>query len=83
MEQLIILGVMVQEREKMALRLQDIFSKYGCCIKTRLGLNEIDIPEAANAGLIILELMGDQQECLRLENEIHALEGVKVRKMSF
>ncbi|TVQ14217.1 MAG: hypothetical protein EA361_08485 [Bacteroidetes bacterium] len=83
MEQLVILGLMIQEKEKLALKLQNIFSKYGCCIKTRLGLNELDIPETGSAGLILLELMGDREECLRLENEILALEGVKVRKMTF
>ncbi len=83
MEQLVILGVLVQEREKHALTLQNIFSKYGCCIKTRLGLNELDIPDTGSAGLILLELMGDREECLRLENEILALDDVKVRKMSF
>jgi hypothetical protein len=83
MEQLTILGVLVNEREKIALILQDIFSKYGCCIKTRLGLNELDIPDTGSAGLIILELMGDREECLRLENEILSLDGVKVRKMTF
>jgi len=83
MEQLTILGVLVNEREKLAITLQDIFSKYGCCIKTRLGLNELDIPDTGSAGLIILELMGDREECLRLENEILTLDGVKVRKMTF
>ncbi len=83
MEQLKILGLMVLEREKLASQIQDIFTKYGCSIKTRLGLNELDIPEVGNAGLIILELMGDKEECLRLENELQALEGVKVRTMTF
>jgi hypothetical protein len=83
MERLKILGIMVQEKEKLALQLQRIFTKYGCSIKTRLGLNELDIPEVGNAGLIILELMGDEEECQRLENELQVLEGVTVRKMTF
>ncbi len=83
MDQLTILGVLVLDRDKNPLLLQDIFSKYGCCIKTRLGLNELDIPHKGSAGLIILELMGDREECLRLENEILNLEGVEVRKMLF
>jgi hypothetical protein len=83
MEKLKILGILVVEREKLALQLQDIFTKYGCNIKTRLGLNELDIPEIGSAGLIILELMGDEQESLRLENELLALDGVTVRKMEF
>lgn len=83
MDQLTILGILVLDRENNPLRLQDIFSKYGCCIKTRLGLNELDIPDKGSAGLIILELMGDKEECLRLENEILNLDGVEVRKMLF
>lgn len=83
MEQLVILGLMVKHREKMATRMQGIFTKYGCSIKTRLGLNEIDIPGQGEAGLIILELMGDMEECMRLENELHTLDGVMVRKMIF
>jgi hypothetical protein len=83
MERLKILGIMVLEKEKLALQLQKIFTKYGCSIKTRLGLNELDIPEVGSAGLIILELMGDEEECQRLENELQVLEGVTVRKMTF
>jgi hypothetical protein len=83
MEQLIILGVLVNDRDNLPVKLQDIFSKFGCCIKTRIGLNELDIPGKGSAGLIILELMGDVSECIRLENEILALDGVEGRKMSF
>ena len=78
-----ILGLMVKEKEKHAVRLQEIFTKFGCSIKTRLGLNELDIPEAGDAGLIILELMGNMEECGRLENELHTIDGVEVRKMTF
>lgn len=83
MDQLVILGLMVKEKEKHATRLQEVFTKYGCSIKTRLGLNELDIPEAGDAGLIILELMGNMEECGRLENELHTIDGVEVRKMTF
>jgi hypothetical protein len=38
---------------------------------------------ARETGLVLLELVGDQQECLRLENELLALEGVEVQKMLF
>ncbi len=83
MDTLIILGVMVQQREKNALALQNIFSKYGCCIKTRIGLNEIELSDTNTAGLIILELMGEKDECERLENEILAFDNIKVQKMIF
>jgi hypothetical protein len=83
MDQLTILGLAVENKEHKAQELQDIFTKYGCTIKTRLGINEIDLPGKENAGLIILELMGDKEECLRLENNLHELDQVVVRKMIF
>ena len=78
-----ILGIYVSAREKAALQVQDILTKYGCSIKTRLGLHDTDDPYCGNCGLIILELTGDVNECLRLENELWAVEGVKIQKMVF
>jgi len=83
MERSIILGIKVMNKEKLASPLQDIFTKYGCCIKTRLGINQLETAETIDAGLIILELMGHEEECERLENELLTLETVIVRKMVF
>lgn len=83
MEQFIILGIKVMNKEKLAVPLQDIFTKYGCCIKTRLGINQPESAGTKDAGLIILELKGDIEECERLESELLALNGVVVRKMVF
>lgn len=83
MEKLRILGVLISGREKHVKSIQDIFTRYGCSIKTRIGLNEMDTLDAPGQGLIILELMGDPQEFVRLENDLLALDGVEVRKMIF
>lgn len=83
MSEIRILGVFVSERDKAAAKVQDILTKYGCSIKTRLGLHELELTNRESCGLIILELVGDVNECLRLENELWAIDGVKIQKMVF
>ena len=78
-----ILGILVEEKSQAAIKVQEILTKYGCSIRTRLGLNELDRQDCENCGLIILEMMGDVNESLRLENELWAVQGVKLQKMVF
>ena len=83
MKEVRILGVMINDPSKGADKIQNILTKYGCSIRTRLGLHDIDADYARETGLMLLELAGDMQECLRLENELLAIEGVEVQKMVF
>ncbi len=83
MKEVRVLGVMINDPSKGADRIQNILTKYGCIIRTRLGIHDIDKDYASDTGLMLLELVGDMQECLRLENELLALEGVDVQKMVF
>jgi hypothetical protein len=83
MKEVRVLGVMINDPSKGADRIQNILTKYGCTIRTRLGIHDIDEDYASDTGLMLLELVGDMQECLRLENELLALEGVDVQKMIF
>jgi hypothetical protein len=83
MSEIRVLGVMVKDPGRAALQVQQILTKYGCSIKTRLGLNELEQEECGGCGLILLELMGDVNECIRLENELLEVEDVRGRKMVF
>jgi hypothetical protein len=83
MKEVRILGVMINNPSKGADKIQNILSKYGCSIRTRLGMHDMDDEYAGDTGLMVLELIGDMQECLRLENELLSLEGVEVQKMVF
>jgi hypothetical protein len=83
MKEVRILGVMINDPSKGSDKIQSILTKYGCSIRTRLGMHDIDEEYARETGLMLLELTGDMEECLRLENELLELEGVEVRKMVF
>jgi hypothetical protein len=78
-----ILGVLVTQRENESENVQRILGKYGCSIKTRLGLHE-EIEGACNScGLIILELTGETSEMDKLEKELNSLESLQVNRMIF
>ncbi|MCW3788549.1 hypothetical protein [Plebeiibacterium sediminum] len=78
-----ILGVRIYDRIKEAGEVQQVLTKYGCSIKTRLGLHEVTDDFCSKSGLIILELFGDIQEQVKLEQELIIIDGVDVQKMLF
>ena len=76
-----ILGILVERNPGVILSVQKVLTSYGCNIRTRLGVNEIFFGEPA--GLIILELKGDEKQRLLLEKDLKALSQVHVRTMVF
>lgn len=83
MSKIRILGIKVNNKAQSAHKVQSILTRYGCSIKTRLGLNDPDESDPGTDGLIILELTGDTSEWLKLENELLALDNLEVSKMDF
>ena len=78
-----ILGLYISDRMKESQKVQSILTKFGCSIKTRLGLHEVTDDYCATSGIMILELTGDLTECQKLENELLRLEYVELKKMVF
>jgi hypothetical protein len=76
-----ILGLLVERNHDTIIAVQKILTMYGCYIRTRLGVNETFFGEPA--GLIILELTGDQKQRELLEKDLRSLRQVHVRKMLF
>lgn len=83
MDEIIILGIYIQERSKNALAVQNLLTKFGCSIKTRLGLHEVVDGFCSNSGLILIELTGDKTEMDNLEKELKKLSEVEIQKMVF
>lgn len=79
----LIVGVHVQDRVNQAGPLQDIFTRFGCNIKTRLGLHEVHDNFCAATGIIVLEMVGEEREIDGMISELGALDGVEARKMVF
>ncbi len=78
-----IIGIHISERINDAVKIQDILTKFGCSIKTRIGLHDVSDDYCSPCGLVILELTGDINECDRLEMELEKVKGVVIKKMTF
>lgn len=69
-------------RKLEAVKVQETLTKYGCLIKTRLGLHGGGEKECSDCGLVILELMGDEKEFKKLDTALKKIKGVKTKLVS-
>lgn len=70
--------IVTDNRKKTAFRMQEVFTKHGCIIQTRIGLHE-STKLCSDAALIILQLTGMKKEILQLKKELNKIKGVKAR----
>jgi len=82
MDNHLIFGVHITDRVAEAAEVQSLFTEYGSNIKTRLGLHEVE-GDSSPAGIILLEMYGDEAVCNELADKLNAIEGVEVQKMLF
>jgi hypothetical protein len=78
-----ILGIHITDRLREAVRVQGLLTEYGAHIKTRLGLHEIEPGGTSPQGLVILEVVGDDEVCQGLARRLSAFDGVEVQQMVF
>jgi hypothetical protein len=78
-----ILGIRISDRVKHAELIQPILAKFGCTIRTRLGLHDVTEEFSSPTGMMLLELTGDPAEYAKLESELLKVEGLEVKKMVF
>jgi len=78
-----ILGIHISDRVRDAQLIQPILTKFGCIIRTRLGLHDVTEEFSSPTGMILLELTGDPKEYVKLENELLKIDGLEVEKMVF
>jgi hypothetical protein len=82
MDKHIIVGVHVTNRLKKVPDVQRLLSEYGCNIKTRLGLHEVENVCSPN-GLLLLEMYGEDSVCFELADKLAAVDGIEVQRMVF
>lgn len=79
----IILGVHITGRVQHVPKVQDLFTEYGCSIKTRLGLHEASDKSCSPNGLILLEMAGPEGPIEELTGKLGGIQGVEVQRMVF
>jgi len=78
-----ILGILITDRQKEAGNVQQVLTRYGTSIKTRLGLHEVGDSNLSKEGLILLELTGVQKDMEQLQTELEQIEGAQTKNMVF
>ena len=78
-----VLGLLVTNRVVNATEVQKVLTECGCSIKTRIGLHEVDNNICSPAGLILLELFGDDKAYDEVEGKLKDIKGLQVQKMVF
>jgi len=83
MDKHIIMGIHITERVQHAVAVQDVLTRFGCSIRTRLGLHEADGTVCSPNGMILLELLDDEPQVQALREKLQAIAGVDVQTMVF
>lgn len=78
-----IMAIKIGARPAHAPRVQEILTKYGCNIKTRVGFHEVGEDNCSMDGLLILQLFGKDAEIQALHDELKKLEGVTPKFIEF
>lgn len=60
-----IIGIHLKDRSQEAVHLQEILTRYGCSIKTRIGLHDASEGQCAPGGIILLEVISKQEELIQ------------------
>ncbi len=79
----IIIGIHITDRVKRAAAVQKVFTQFGVHIKTRLGLHDLTASSSSPNGIIILEMVGNERQCLSILKRLTAIPGVEAKKMVF
>ena len=78
-----IFGIHISDRLKKSGEVQALFTKYGCNIKTRIGLHDASTNVCAPNGVVVLEMVGEEKTCNEMADALNKIEGVEVQKMLF
>lgn len=77
-----IIGVKTIDRVENAVLFQSVLTKFGCIIKTRIGLHDKVGDVCSPDGIIILEVINDAQS-KELLNALCEIDGIELQEMIF
>ncbi|MDD3012353.1 MAG: hypothetical protein PHC34_01450 [Candidatus Gastranaerophilales bacterium] len=83
MEKTTVLGVLLSKRTNTAPKFQELITKHGCIINTRLGLHHSTRNSCPMGGVILLDLIGEDQDIQALEDDLKTLPDTQIQKMAF
>jgi hypothetical protein len=76
-----IFGIHISRRTESVPAVQAALTKYGCSIRTRLGIHDADATSCSPSGLLLVDVFGPDAE--QFYGELKALNGVDIQRMDF
>jgi hypothetical protein len=76
-----IFGVHITRRVDNVPAVQAVLTKYGCNIRTRLGIHDADATSCSPSGLLLIDAFGAETE--DFYRDLKGLQGVAVQRMDF
>ncbi len=83
MQKHVIVGIHITDRLTHAVKVQEIFTRFGSLIKTRLGLHEVGTRTSSPNGVVLLELLDKDAEVKKFVSAMRKIEGVEVKTIVF
>lgn len=77
-----IFGIRLDNRTQTAVDFQKVLTHFGCSIKTRLGLHDVNDNVCAPNGLILLEVINDE-EASKMKEELLEIPNLELQSMKF
>lgn len=74
-----VMSVLTNKRVENVNEMQKVLTESGCIIKTRLGIHDASEDHCSNDGLIILNLVGSDEEIASLEQKLNEIPGIKAK----
>lgn len=77
-----IIGIKISNRLDRAMEVQEVLTRYGCIIKTRIGLHEEKNGVCSPKGIVLLEIINDES-AIDVEKELCDIEDIEIQQMRF
>ena len=74
-----VLTVLIGKRQESAVTVQKILTGWGCLIKTRLGIHDGVLDHCSDSGLLILELVGEEEKHDEMVRKLSLVPGVNAK----
>lgn len=73
--------IMVANRKEAAVKVQQVLTGWGCMIKTRLGIHDGVLEQCTETGLLILEVVGEEEKKAEMERKLNVIPGVVAKRV--
>jgi hypothetical protein len=77
-----VVAMLISTRNETAIKLQKILTGWGCMIKTRLGIHDGVLDNCSQTGLVLLEMVGEDDKIDEFVRKLELVKGVTAKRIT-